>query len=45
MVRLTDHVDMTIAADWDVKQQNNISAMHLVLKRRKLPIVSLRARF
>ena len=23
MVRLTDRLDMTIAADWDVKPQNN----------------------
>ncbi|MEW8545706.1 MAG: hypothetical protein AB2693_19465 [Candidatus Thiodiazotropha sp.] len=23
VVRLTDHPDMTLAVDWDVKQQNN----------------------
>ena len=23
VVRLTDHLDMTVAADWDVKPQNN----------------------
>ena len=25
MVRLTDHLDMTIAVDWDVKPQTNQS--------------------
>ena len=34
MVRLTDHLDMTIAVDWDIKQQT---------KQNGIPLYDLKA--
>ena len=31
MVRLTDHLDMTIVLDWDVKPQNKQTRLTLIL--------------
>ena len=47
MVRLTDHLDKTIAADWDVKPQTKPKHDYLLTKIKIIsgvrPLVSLRA--
>ena len=43
MVRLTDHLDMTIAADWDVKAQTNKNYQHSILLSESIQIIGMSA--
>ena len=36
MVRLTDHPDMTLAVDWDIKSQTKQNQMHYTTQRTYL---------